>query len=59
MEVFWFVVAIVTAIYGFFKIREVGIENNYLLVIMPFIAAGMSFFRRYVRLRGEKNNPES
>jgi hypothetical protein len=53
MEIFWLIVAMLTAIFGIQKINNEGIDNNWILVILPFAAAGLSALRYFTRKRLE------
>lgn len=60
MEVFWMAIAIVTFIYGLFKVANEGfVGDNLLLLIFPFVAAALSLVRRRVRLKAKKQQEEN
>jgi len=60
MEIFWMAIAIVTFIYGLYKVATEGFEgDNVFLLIFPFIAATLSLVRRRVRKRLQKKQEEN
>lgn len=59
MEKFWLVVAILTFVFGVYKVGQVGLRNALMYLAFPALAAGMFYARYYARKRfedKEKNN---
>lgn len=51
MEIFWLVVAIVTAVMAAYVIRSAGLEVGWQWLLLPAIATAMWAFRRFTRRR--------
>lgn len=58
MEIFWLVVAIVTAIFAGYQLSQGRTEDMTLMLVMPFVAGALFAIRRFHRKRMEKMDKE-
>ncbi len=60
IEYFWLVVGILTLGFAIFIFTEYGFtEDNYFVLVMPFMSLVLFGLRRAVRKRFEKNDEQS
>ncbi|RMG83429.1 MAG: hypothetical protein D6707_01105 [Bacteroidetes bacterium] len=59
MEIFWWVMTVITAIFSIYAIQKTGFEDGALYLFMPAACTAMAYLRRFMRKKIERNQDQT